>query len=206
MNISELLDLNDHIKMNPMYKCEGFTHMNISALEPVLYEKLHNIKLSCSVLRVATFFQFESTKTALENLLQYMHCFEDNLTILYSKLVTNNKQDHKSYDVRLCVLMYSALLKLCMDEITDCKSQITQLITQVIHIFSTLDQTIPKHAKRGKIHSLFNFFFGNPNSLAEIKAIKNNMAILEEDQDVLSDQIQKTFNFVNLTYAGTNIN
>ena len=32
------------------------------------------------------------------------------------------------------------------------------------------------------------------------------MAILEENQDKLSDQIQKTFNFVNLTYAETNTN
>ena len=30
------------------------------------------------------------------------------------------------------------------------------------------------------------------------------MAILEENQDVLSDQIQKTLNSVNLTYAETN--
>ena len=32
------------------------------------------------------------------------------------------------------------------------------------------------------------------------------MAILEENQDVLSNQIQKTFNFVNLTYAEMNTN
>ena len=30
------------------------------------------------------------------------------------------------------------------------------------------------------------------------------MAILEENQDVLSNQTQMTFNFVNLTYAKTN--
>ena len=54
-----------------------------------------------------------------------MYDFEDNLTILYSTLVTNNDLDHKFYDIRQCVLTYSALLKLCTDELTDSKSQIT---------------------------------------------------------------------------------
>ena len=66
MNVSECLDLNGYIKTKPMSKLEGPTCMNNSALEPVLFEKLHNIKLSCSVFRVTTFFQFESTKAALE--------------------------------------------------------------------------------------------------------------------------------------------
>ena len=95
--------------------------------------------------------------------------------------------------------MYSALLILCTDELTDHKSQITQLTSQVNHIFATLDQTNTKCAKRGIMYSLFDFLFGNPNSSAEINFIKNNMAILEENHDTLSDQIQKTFNFVNLT-------
>ena len=93
-----------------------------------------------------------------------MHDFVDNLTILYSKLFPNNDLDHKSNEVRQHVLTYSALLKLCTDELTDCKSQNTQLTTQVNHIFATLDQTSSKHAKRGIIHSLLNFLFGNPNS------------------------------------------
>ena len=88
----------------------------------------------------------------------------------------------------------------------DCKSQMTQLTTQVNHIFANLDHTSPKHAKRGVIYSLFNFLFVDPNSLAEIHSVKNNMAILEENQDVLSDQIHKTFNFANLTYAETKTN
>ena len=33
--------------------------MNYSTLEPVLFEKLHNIKLSHEVFKVATFFQFK---------------------------------------------------------------------------------------------------------------------------------------------------
>ena len=79
MNISELLDLNGHIKAKLMSKPKNQSHMNYSALEPVLFEKLHNIKLSQSVFRVTTFFQFESTKAALEILLHYMHDFDKNL-------------------------------------------------------------------------------------------------------------------------------
>ena len=60
--------------------------------------------------------------------------------------------------------------------------------------------------KKGIILLEFNFLFGNPNSLAEINSIKNNMAILEENQDIFSDQIWKTFNFVNPTYTETNTN
>ena len=74
--------------------------MNYSSMEPVLFEKLHNIKLSQSVFTVTTFFQFDSMKAALSILLHYAHDFNENLKILYSKLVTNNDFDHKSYDVR----------------------------------------------------------------------------------------------------------
>ena len=75
-----------------MSKPEGPTHMNNSALEPVLFGKLHNIKLSHSAFRVTTFFQLESTKAAPEVLLLYMHDFKENLKTLHSKLgtCTNN--------------------------------------------------------------------------------------------------------------------
>ena len=89
--------------------------MNNSALEPVLIEKLHTIKLSCSVFCVITFFQFKSTKAALEILVQYAYDFKKNLKTLYSKLVTYTDLDHKSYDVIQCVLKYLALFKLCTD-------------------------------------------------------------------------------------------
>ena len=79
-------------------------------------------------------------------------------------------------------------------------------MSQLNHIFTTLDQTNPKCTKRGIIHSLFNFLFGNLNSSTDIEFLKNNMTILEENQNVLSSQIQKTFNFVNLAYAETNTN
>ena len=45
-NISELLDLNGHIKAKLTSKSENQSYMNYSALEPELFEKLHNIKLS----------------------------------------------------------------------------------------------------------------------------------------------------------------
>ena len=96
MDVSEHLDLNGHIQTKPLSKPESHTCIKRSALETVLFETLNNIKLSHSLCRVTDFFQFESTKAALDTLCQYMHDFEENLKTLYSKLVTNNKLDHKS--------------------------------------------------------------------------------------------------------------
>ena len=98
--------------------------------------------------------------------------FDENLKTLYSKLVTNNNFDNKSYDARQCILSYSALLTLCSDELPECKLQIAQLTGQVNNIFTTLDQSKPKSTKRGIIHSLFNFLFGTSNSAEEITTIK----------------------------------
>ena len=70
------------------------------------------------------------------------------------------------------MLTYSAPLKLCSNELIDCKSQIMQLTSQFNSIFATLDQTGPKCTKRGVIHSLFNFLFDDLNSTEEINAIK----------------------------------
>ena len=81
-----------------------------------------------------------------------------------------------------------------------------QLTSQINNIIATLDQTGPKHARIGIIHSLFNFLFGDPNSAEEINAIKNKMVKLKENQGILSNEIQKTFNFVNLTYVETDTN
>ena len=69
--------------------------------------------------------------------------------------------------------------------------------TQVDNMFTTLDQSNPKCTKRGIIHSLLNFIFGSSNSAEEIEAIKNKMAILKENQDILSSQRKKTFNSMN---------
>ena len=98
----------------------------------------------------------------------------------------DNDFDHKSCDVRQHILTYLTLLKLYSNELMDCKFQIMKLTSQVDNIFATLDQTNPKGTKRGKIHSLFNFLFGDSNSSEEINAIKNNIAILEENQDILT--------------------
>ena len=93
MNISNILDLNDHINTKPIPKPENQSHMNYSSMEPVLFEKHHNIKLLSSVSRVTTFFQFDSTEAALSILLQYMDDLDKNLKTLCSKLVTNYNVD-----------------------------------------------------------------------------------------------------------------
>ena len=48
-------------------------------MDAVLFEKLHNIKLSLSIFRVTTFFQFDSTKNALNTLLEYTQDLNENL-------------------------------------------------------------------------------------------------------------------------------
>ena len=168
-------------------------------MEAVLFEKLHNIKLSCSVFIVTTFFQFNSTKYALNTLLKYAQDFNENLKSLYSKLVTNNNYDHKSYDTNQWNVSYSALLTLCSDEISGCKLQIADLNTQLNNIFTTLDQSEHNHTKWGIIHSLLNFLFGTSSSAEEITAIKNSVEIFKGNQDTLSSQLQKMFSFINLS-------
>ena len=73
--------------------------MNYSSMEPILFEKLHKIKLSCSVFRVSTFLQYDSTKHTLNTLLPDAQELEANLKTLYLELVSNNNNDHKPYDV-----------------------------------------------------------------------------------------------------------
>ena len=118
----------------------------------------------------------------------------------------NNNYNHKSYDTNQWNLSYLPLLTLCSDEIPDCKLQITELNSQVNNIFTKLDQSKHNCTKRGIIHSLFNFLFGTSSSAEEITAINNNMEILKGNQDILSSQIQNTFNFITLTYAETDTN
>ena len=92
-NVDDLLDLNGHINTKLIFTPKGPTCENTTSLTPVLFQKLHNIKLSHTVFRVTTFFLFTSTKTALQILLQYVHDFEAYLTTLYSKLVDDNDID-----------------------------------------------------------------------------------------------------------------
>ena len=164
MNLSNILNVNDHIRIKSIPIPENKSHINYSAMEQVLFEKLHDIKLLHSVFRVTTFSQSDSTKPALSILLQYAHNFNENLKTLYSELVLNKIFDSRSHNERQCILSYSALLNSSPEEFADCKVQIMQLTNQVDNIFAILDQSNPKHTKRGIIHSLFNFLFGNSNS------------------------------------------
>ena len=66
--------------------------MNYSSIEPVLFDKLHNINSKLPTISNLT------TKSALNTLLDYAQDLDENLKTLYSKLVTNNNYDHKSYD------------------------------------------------------------------------------------------------------------
>ena len=77
----------------------------------------------------------------------------------------------------------------------------TDINMQLNNIFTTLNDSKHNQTKRGIIHSLFNLLFGTSSSIEEITAIKNNMEILKGNQDIFSSQIQKTFNFFNLTYT-----
>ena len=206
MNLSNILNVNDHISIKSIPIPKNKSQINYSAMEPVLFEKLHDIKLSCSAFRVTTFFQFDSTKVALSIHLQYAHNFNENLETLYSKIVINNVFDPRSHKERQHILFYLALLDSSFEELADCKVQNMQLTKQEDNIFATIHQSNPKCTKRGIIHSLFNFLLGNSNSANEIKAIKNNMVILQQNQNILNRQKEKTFNFINLTYAETDAN
>ena len=68
-----------------------------------------NIKLSRSVFSITTFFQFYSTKSSLNILLQYTQDPEENIQTLYSKLVTDNYYQ-KTYDAPQWNLSYASLL------------------------------------------------------------------------------------------------
>ena len=135
-NISNNIHINGHItnKLSPAF------HMNYSSMELVLFEKLHNIKSSRSVFRVTTFFQFDSTKSSLNNLLEYGQDSDDNIKTLYAKLVTNN-YDQKTYDANKQNLSYASILTSCSNEFWNCKCQITDLCTQLYDIFNTLNQS-----------------------------------------------------------------
>ena len=76
MTISNILDLKGHMNAKLIPKSEIQSYMNYLSLEPVLFEKLHNIKLAQSVFRVT---MFNSMKAALSILLHYMHDFHENL-------------------------------------------------------------------------------------------------------------------------------
>ena len=63
--------------------------MNYSSMEPVLFEKLPDIKPSRPVVRVTMFFQFSSMKSSLNILPQCTQNLEENIQTLYTQLITN---------------------------------------------------------------------------------------------------------------------
>ena len=105
MNLSNVLNVYDHINIKSISIPENKSHINYSTMEPVLFEKVHDIKLTHSVFRATTFFQFDSTKVALSLLLQYAHDFNENLKQLYSKLLLKNILivDHITKDNASCL-------------------------------------------------------------------------------------------------------
>ena len=141
-NINNTHNINGHIiqKLAPKF------HMKYSSMEPVLFEKLHNIKLTCSIFRVTTCFQFDSTKNTLNTLLAYAQELDANLKT-YSELVSNNIHDQKSYDVNQWNLSYSVLLASCSDKSVDCKLQIIKLSIQLNNIFTTSNHSKHNHTK-----------------------------------------------------------
>ena len=74
-NISNSIHINGH---NDNTQPLTF-HMSYSSMEPVLFEKIPNIKLFRSIFRVTMFFQFGSTKSSLNILLQYTQGQEENI-------------------------------------------------------------------------------------------------------------------------------
>ena len=95
--------------------------MNYSSMEPLLFKTVHNIKLSCSVFRVTTFLPVWFHQNAWNTLPIYGQELDANVKTLYSKLVNNNNNDHKSYDANQWNSSPSALLTTCSDEISHCK-------------------------------------------------------------------------------------
>ena len=120
-NVDELLDLNGHINTKSMLNpkvphVRTLLYWNQYCLRICITLNYHVQCLGLLPLPVCLH------KNWITNFASICRDFENNLTTQHAKLVDDN--DHKSYDVRQWVLTYPALLKLCMDELTDCKSQI----------------------------------------------------------------------------------
>ena len=147
MNLSNILNVKDHIKLKIPIP-ENKSYINYLAVEPVLFQKLLNIKLWQWDFRVTTFFQFASTKIALSILLRYANDFNKNLEKWYSKLVINNAFNSRSHNERPCILSYSVLINSSSEELTNCKAQIMQLTRLTDKIFATLDPLTKTHQKR----------------------------------------------------------
>ena len=72
---------------------------------------------SRSVFRVTTFFfQFDSTRSSLNLLLQYTQDLAENIKTLYTKLVTDN-HNQKTYATPLKSPTYASPLTSCFNEL-----------------------------------------------------------------------------------------
>ena len=204
MNLSNILNVSDHISTNSIPITKDKSHINYLPMELVYLKRSTTSNYHIQILESPHSSNLNSTKVALSILLQYLHNFDENLKILYSQVVTNKVFDSKSHNERQHTFSYLALLQLFANKHADCKFQIRHLTSQRDNILTTLDQSNPKCTIKGIIHSLLNFLFGNSNSAKEIETITDNMVILKENQDILSSQTEKTLNFINLTYMETN--
>ena len=111
-NISDSFCINRHIVNMPPLTFQ----MNHSSMEPVLFKKLPNIKLSRLIFRGTTFFQFSYTQASLNILLQYAQNLEENIQTLYTRLVAKN-DNQKSYEAPQWSLTYVSLLTSCSQEL-----------------------------------------------------------------------------------------
>ena len=103
-------------------------------MEPVLFKK----KLFISVFRVTIFFQFGSTKSSLNILLQYTQNLEENIQTLYTKLVTNY-DNQKTYKAPQRNLTYVSLLTSFSQELNNYRCKMIVLYTQLHNMFNTSD-------------------------------------------------------------------
>ena len=129
-NINNTLNINSHIanKLTPKF------HMNYSSLEQVLFEKLHNIELSCSIFKVTTLFQFDPTKSTLNTLLEYIQELDENIIFRISYKSINIEQvissayHHQSNgQVEACIKFIKCTFKKCADSGRDINMALLQI-------------------------------------------------------------------------------
>ena len=100
MNISNILDLNDHINAKPIPKLENQSHMNYSSMEPVLFENSTILNYHDQSL------ELPHSSNSIQWKLHWAYCSITYMILMkilktpYSKLVTNNYFDYKLYEVK----------------------------------------------------------------------------------------------------------
>ena len=131
-NIRDSIHINGHNdNMQPL-----IFHMNYSSMELVLFKKLLNITLSRSVFQVIVLFQFSSTKSSLNILLQYAQNLEENIQTLFATLITNH-DNQKTYGAPQWNLTCVFLLTSYSQELSNYRCQMLVLYTQSFNVFNT---------------------------------------------------------------------